>query len=376
MTAADRYACFAELCRDEKEGTDFVILAKAVPASLLVMAPHGGGIEPGTVDLAHAIAGDDHAFYAFKGIKAAGNTVLHITSNRFDEPRALRMARRAAWVLTIHGCREPGTLIYVGGRDGTRGRAIQRALQDAGFDARESQRPGLRGINPNNICNRGYSGRGVQLELSDGLRRQMFDHLRRRTGRRKTAVFYRLVTVVRGALAAMAPPPAQTAAPNTEAAVWRIAADPGDRLKTLAVRAIVFMEEQTVAFAEEFDAGDDEAVHLLGEIAGESAACGRLRFGDGWAKLERIAVRRLYRGRGLAHRLIDVMLAEAAGRGYGLCRLHAQVHLVDLYRKHGFTPCGEVFYEAGIPHRLMTRDFPPENASQGVQNRLAGEDSP
>lgn len=354
MTAADRYACFAELCRHEREGTDFVILTKESGAPLLVMAPHGGGIEPGTVDLAHAIAGDDHAFYAFKGIKAAGNTVLHITSNRFDEPRALRMARRAEWVLAIHGCRETGGVVYVGGRDGTRGRAIHRALHEAGFDVRESQRPGLSGTNPNNICNRGYSGRGVQLELSDGLRRQMFDHLRRRTGRRKTALFYRFVMVVRGALQAMAQPPGHAAAPDGEAAAWRIASGPEDRLKTLAIRAIVFMEEQAVAFAEEFDAGDDEAVHLLGEVAGEPAACGRLRFGGGWAKLERIAVRRPYRGRGLAHRLVDLMLAEAARRGYGRCRLHAQVHLVDLYRKHGFTPCGDVFYEAGIPHRLMT----------------------
>ncbi|MBW1647275.1 MAG: GNAT family N-acetyltransferase [Deltaproteobacteria bacterium] len=366
MTAPDRYACFAELCRHEQEGTDFVILTKASAASLLVMAPHGGGIEPGTVDLAHAIAGDDHAFYAFKGIKASGNAALHITSNRFDEPRALRMARRAEWVLTIHGCREPGAVIFVGGRDGNRRQAIGRALQEAGFDARESERPGLRGINPNNICNRGYSGRGVQLELSDGLRRQMFDHLRRRTGRRKTEVFYRFVSVVRDALAAMSPRPLPTAAPGAQAASWRIASDPRDRLKALAIRAIVFMEEQAVAFAEEFDAGDDEALHLLGEIAGEPAACGRLRFDDGWAKLERIAVRRVYRGRGLAHRLIDRMLAEAARRGYPRCRLHAQAHLVDLYRRHGFIPCGDVFYEAGIPHRLMTRD----KATQGAQSRI------
>jgi len=52
---------------------------------------------------------------------------------------------------------------------------------------------------------------------------------------------------------------------------------------------------------------------------------------------------------------IAFMLAEAARRGYGRCRLHAQAHLVDLYRRHGFAPQGETFYEAGIPHRLMTR---------------------
>lgn len=361
MSQDDRYSSFAELCRHETEGTDFVILAKPVTSPLLVMAPHGGGIEPGTVDLAHAIAGDDYAFYAFKGIKASGNAVLHITSNRFDEPRALRMARRAAWVLTIHGCQEPGAVVFVGGRDGPRCQGIRRALQKAGFNARESQRPGLRGINPNNICNRGYSGRGVQLEISDGLRRTMFDHLRRRTGRRKTEVFQRFVATVRRALEAMVRPRTDAPAAAVPVPSWRIAANPTDRLKVMALRAIVFMEEQAVAFTEEFDGQDDASVHILGEVAGEPAACGRLRFGDGWAKLERIAVRRVYRGRGLGHQLIGVMLAEATRRGHHRCRLHAQAHLVDLYRKHGFTPCGDTFYEAGIPHRLMTR----ETALQG-----------
>jgi phage replication-related protein YjqB (UPF0714/DUF867 family)/predicted GNAT family N-acyltransferase len=356
MTEEDRYLSFAELYRQEREGTDFVILTKAATASLLIMAPHGGGIEPGTVDLAHAIAGDDYAFYAFKGIKTSGNAVLHITSNRFDEPRALRMARRAEWVLTIHGCRGPGVPIFVGGRDGTRRLAIRRALQDAGFDARESERPGFRGNNPNNICNRGYSGRGVQLEISAGLRRQMFDHLRRRTGRCKTEVFYDFVNAVRRALEALAPRPAAPMAPSGGEPLWRTAASPDDLLKAFAIRAIVFMEEQSVAFSDEFDGAEEEAVHILGEIGGEPVAAGRLRFLDGWGKLERIAVRRRYRGRGLSHRLIDFMLGEAARRGYRRCRRHAQVHLIDLYRRHGFTPSGDTFYEAGIAHRLMTRE--------------------
>jgi len=36
------------------------------------MAPHGGGIEPGTIDIADAIARSEYTFYAFQGIKKRG----------------------------------------------------------------------------------------------------------------------------------------------------------------------------------------------------------------------------------------------------------------------------------------------------------------
>ena len=354
----DRYRSFEELSRQEVEGRDFVILVKSGPSSLLVMAPHGGGIEPGTVDLAHAVAGADHGFYAFKGTKPSGNAALHITSNRFDEPRALRLARRAEWVLTIHGCKEPTPKIFVGGRDVHRRARIIEALNAAGFTAEESLRPGLRGANPNNICNRGHRGRGVQLELSDSLRRQMYDDLRRR-GRRKTHVFHRFTGALRQCLAAMTirPTPEMNLAwhPMVE---WRVARDANDRLKAFMVRAIVFMEEQSIPFELEVDAFEDEAVHVLGEVAGEPVAAGRLRFADGWAKLERIAVRRAYRGKDIARQMIEFMLQQSEKCGYRRFRLHAQTHLRELYQRHGFQASGDVFQEAGIDHVLMTCEKP------------------
>ena len=39
---------------------------------MVIVAPRGGGIEPGTLDIADAIAGSDYNFCAFKGIKKAG----------------------------------------------------------------------------------------------------------------------------------------------------------------------------------------------------------------------------------------------------------------------------------------------------------------
>jgi predicted GNAT family N-acyltransferase len=129
-----------------------------------------------------------------------------------------------------------------------------------------------------------------------------------------------------------------------------------DRWKVFVVRGIVFVEEQGVPYDEEIDAFDDTAVHVLGEIDGEPVAAGRLRDVDGWAKLERIAVRRAWRGHGFGRQVVEYLLAEARRRGYRRFRLSAQAHLVDFYGAHGFVVDGPLFRECGIDHIPMIRD--------------------
>jgi len=58
-------------------------------SGIAILSIHGGDIEPGTTRIANAIAGWDHSFYTFEGIKTARNLSLHITSTRFDEPSAM-----------------------------------------------------------------------------------------------------------------------------------------------------------------------------------------------------------------------------------------------------------------------------------------------
>lgn len=65
----DKYANFIELAQNEREGEDYTILLRESNSKFAIIAPHGGGIEPGTLDLADAVASSDHTFYAFKGIK-------------------------------------------------------------------------------------------------------------------------------------------------------------------------------------------------------------------------------------------------------------------------------------------------------------------
>ena len=137
---------------------------------------------------------------------------------------------------------------------------------------------------------------------------------------------------------------------------FRIAETPADVVKALLVRAIVFMEEQHVSYAEEIDAFENDALHVVGEIDGEPVAAARIRFLDGVAKLERLAIRTAWRGQGHGDRMMEFLLATARSRGYAKFKLHAQARLRAFYEKHGFQAEAPPFLEANIPHLLMRRD--------------------
>ncbi len=184
------YQDYRELAAHECRGSDYVIETRPGHTGLLVMAPHGGCIEPGTDILASALAGTRHAFYAFKGLKPRGNRSLHLPSHRFDEPLANDMAARADWILTLHGCARRDASILVGGRDRIRGALFCRRLNSAGLRARITRQHGLAGRHPANLCNRGRLGAGVQLEIARDLR----DRLQLSTDSR--ALLRRLTTVL------------------------------------------------------------------------------------------------------------------------------------------------------------------------------------
>jgi phage replication-related protein YjqB (UPF0714/DUF867 family) len=164
----DRYDSFLAL-RQHAPSHWWRALPRAVPDSqVLVIAPHGGGIENGTSELAAAIAGDEHNLYCFEGLRLAGNRELHVTSHRFDDPVALRLAGRCTIVIGIHGCRGESA-IYVGGLDRALVAALTSALVSEDYPARSEGHP-YPAIHPQNICNRGRRGAGVQLEFTADLR--------------------------------------------------------------------------------------------------------------------------------------------------------------------------------------------------------------
>ena len=196
----DKYAKYDDLKQHEREGEDYVVILREDNLRIAVITPHGGGIEPGTVAIADWVAGGEHTFYAFKGIKKKGNAALHITSNRFDEPEGVRIAKNAEVVVSIHGYHGNDDVVYIGGKNQDLKLKIMHMLNKAGFHAEISTKPGLRGQDPENICNLCRTGEGVQLEISRGSRDRMFDSLGRRSWRKKTVLFFKFVDTLREAL--------------------------------------------------------------------------------------------------------------------------------------------------------------------------------
>ena len=136
----------------------------------------------------------------------------------------------------------------------------------------------------------------------------------------------------------------------------KVASSPEDRLKAFMVRCVVFCGEQGVRYDIEHDEFEDTATHVLGEIDGEPVAAGRLRCLPDYAKLERIAVRAPYRGRGVGSDVTRFLMKLARERGYSSYRMNAQAYLEEFYGRLGFRAVGGIFLEVGIEHVTMVRE--------------------
>jgi phage replication-related protein YjqB (UPF0714/DUF867 family) len=171
---ADQYHSFAALSAREREGVHYTVRLVRRPSPIAIVAPHGGWIERGSSEAAEAIAGEAFSLYCFESLtRRDRGDGLHITSTLFDEPQALQLVAASRVVVGVHG-RKNGAdeaSTWVGGLDEALRDAICAALLEAGFRAKTvGEGHPLAGRDPLNICNRGYAGAGVQLELPRALR--------------------------------------------------------------------------------------------------------------------------------------------------------------------------------------------------------------
>ena len=122
------------------------------------------------------------------------------------------------------------------------------------------------------------------------------------------------------------------------------------------IREVVYIEEQKVDRAEEFDEFEEECRHFLVEVNDMSAGTARWRTTDKGIKLERFAVLKEFRGKGIGSLLMEAVLEdihEIIEDPKGICYLHAQLEAMPLYAKFGFEPEGEQFEECNIMHQTM-----------------------
>ncbi|MER6514407.1 poly-gamma-glutamate hydrolase family protein [Nonomuraea sp. NPDC001636] len=206
VSARDVYAGYAQLSAQETEGRDYRRVQR-VPRGARVahIAIHGGAIEAPTSQLADQAAGRRHAYYSFEGIKASGNSALHITATHFDEPKALAVVAGVDYTISWHAAAGAGATTYVGGRDTALIKKVKAELRAAGFPVAASVPTEIGGTSTRNIANRNRRGMGVQLEISRGQRERFFDggKLTRawvENPANRTKAFYRYVAAVNRAL--------------------------------------------------------------------------------------------------------------------------------------------------------------------------------
>jgi YbgC/YbaW family acyl-CoA thioester hydrolase len=127
------------------------------------------------------------------------------------------------------------------------------------------------------------------------------------------------------------------------------------------IRTEVFLDEQKIPAEMEWDDGDRTAIHAVAfNGLDQPVATGRLlQASPGVARIGRMAVHRAVRGSGVGRQVLDELLAMAMARGDHEVMLHAQRSAEEFYLGLGFSPRGEPFEEAGIPHIEMTRAIGP-----------------
>jgi phage replication-related protein YjqB (UPF0714/DUF867 family) len=169
--AKDVYASYTELAKTEREGIDYHVDALDRKSTVLVLAIHGGFIEPGSDLVADAIAGPDLSEYAFRVTKNEGYAGLHVTSTHFDDPRALALAAKSRVCISVHGYKDRTKegICMGGGNAALRSRtqaALEKAFPTIDFHVECTE---IGGNDDANIVNR-CQEKGVQLELSKMLR--------------------------------------------------------------------------------------------------------------------------------------------------------------------------------------------------------------
>ena len=123
------------------------------------------------------------------------------------------------------------------------------------------------------------------------------------------------------------------------------------------IRSAVFIDEQRIPAALEWDAADADCVHAVASNRfGAALATGRLlQHAPGVARIGRMAVLSSVRGAAIGRAILDALVDAARARGDHEVLLHAQTSAAGFYARAGFAVRGEPFDEAGIAHIEMAR---------------------
>ena len=125
------------------------------------------------------------------------------------------------------------------------------------------------------------------------------------------------------------------------------------------IRTLVFMQEQGISAADEWDGLDEQALHFLAlSTAGTAIGCARVLLESDEGKtrfhIGRVAILKPFRNKGIGHQLMRAIIAHCKQTTpLNQMYLHAQIERQHFYETLGFVAEGDVFMDAGIPHISM-----------------------
>ena len=120
-----------------------------------------------------------------------------------------------------------------------------------------------------------------------------------------------------------------------------------------ALRREVFVWEQHVPPEIEMDEEDFTATHVVAVVQGEVVGTLRLLDKPEHVKIGRVAVKRDWRGQGIAKAMMVFVMEACRAAGRTRFSLAAQTDKLGFYEKLGFVAYGPEFDDAGMPHRAM-----------------------
>src|SRR5699024_3297089 len=122
-----------------------------------------------------------------------------------------------------------------------------------------------------------------------------------------------------------------------------------DKKHVLDIRSSVFVNKQKVLINKEVDAYDEceTVIHLLDKYESTTIEDSRIRFVDDYAKLERIAVLKDFRGKNFGADMVVAMEEVILTHNCNHAVLNAQVYAEAFYKKLGYTKISDVFMDAG-----------------------------
>ena len=131
---------------------------------------------------------------------------------------------------------------------------------------------------------------------------------------------------------------------------------PQDADLVRAVRQQVFVIEQDIDPALEWTGDDDEFLCVIALDTDQNPiGTGRVKVESATATIGRMAVLKTFRGNGVGAAILDRLIEIGKAAGANKFELSAQVSAIAFYQKQGFIASGDVYLDAGIKHRKMSR---------------------